>query len=93
MKLGIYTDLGALTCGRCVGSGGHVALDMATFASWGADFVEVDACGGVLTEASWAEYRDGIAASGRKMVLSICAEGLVPVWTWGGRVGHQWRVT
>ena len=54
---------------------------------------QVDACNGNLTEAAWAEYRDGIERSGREMVLSICAEGLVPVWQWGARVGHMWRVT
>ena len=53
----------------------------------------MDACNGNLTEAAWAEYRDGIKRSGHEMVLSICAEGLVPVWQWGARVGHMWRVT
>ena len=41
MRLGIYTDLGVKTCGGCIGSGGHVAQDMKTFASWGADLIEV----------------------------------------------------
>ena len=56
MKLGIYTDIGAQTCGRCVGSAGHVKQDMDLFASWGADLIEVDACGGAVDEATWAEY-------------------------------------
>ena len=137
MKLGIYTDIGAQTCGRCVGSAGHVKQDMALFASWGADLIEVDACGGAVDEATWAEYaptrsihlcvcarvraracvcvcdmcfllpvifgrseaetsrsryRDGINATGRPMVHSVCAEGMADVWTWGMGVGNMWRV-
>ena len=47
-----YTDIGPQTCGRCVGSGagksGHVALDMAQFAKWGADFIEVSTAPAIL---------------------------------------------
>jgi alpha-galactosidase len=92
MKLGIYTDIGTLTCGRCVGSAGHVRQDMQLFASWGADLIEVDACGGAVDEATWAEYRDAINATGRPMVHSVCAEGMANVWTWGMSVGNMWRV-
>jgi hypothetical protein len=92
MKLGIYTDIGTLTCGHCVGSAGHVQQDMELFASWGADLIEVDACGGAVDEATWAEYRDAINATGRPMVHSICAEGMASVWTWGMGVGNMWRV-
>ena len=96
MKLGIYTDIGDKTCGGCVGSGsgatGHVAQDMKTFAAWGADFIEVDACGGPVGEEAWREYRDAINATGRPMVHSVCAEGMANVWTWGKAVGNQWRV-
>jgi alpha-galactosidase len=83
MKLGIYTDIGAQTCGRCVGSAGHVQQDMKLFASWGADLIEVDACGGAVDEATWTEYRDAINATGRPMVHSVCAEGMANVWEWG----------
>jgi alpha-galactosidase len=96
MKLGIYTDIGDLTCGGCVGSGsgptGHVAIDMETFARWGADFIEVDACGGPVDEETWREYRDAINATGRPMVHSVCAEGYAEPWTWGNGVGNMWRV-
>jgi alpha-galactosidase len=79
-----------------VGSGsgatGHVAQDMKTFASWGADLIEVDACGGPIGEPAWREYRDAINATGRPMVHSICAEGYDHVWTWGMETGNMWRV-
>ena len=42
MKLGIYTDQGPLTCGRCVASEGHEMQDMAQFAAMGADYIKVD---------------------------------------------------
>ena len=65
---------------------------MELFASWGADLIEVDACGGAVDEATWAQYRDAINATGRAMVHSVCAEGMDNVWTWGKRVGNMWRV-
>ena len=96
MKLGIYTDIGNTTCSGCVGSGtgatGHVAQDMRTFAKWGADLIEVDACNGPVGEAAWREYRDAINATGRPMVHSVCAEGMAGVWNWGSAVGNMWRV-
>ena len=60
--------------------------------SWGADLIEVDACGGAVDEATWAEYRDAINATGRPMVHSVCAEGMADVWEWGMGVGNMWRV-
>ena len=92
MKLGIYTDIGATTCGGCVGSGGHVEQDMKLFASWGADLIEVDACNGAVDKATWMQFRDAINATGRPMVHSVCAEGMADVWTWGMETGNMWRV-
>ena len=42
MLLGIYTDQGPLTCGRCPASQGYESKDMELFASWGADYIKVD---------------------------------------------------
>jgi alpha-galactosidase len=37
LELGIYTAAGEKTCQGRPGSGGHYALDAATFAAWGVD--------------------------------------------------------
>ncbi|RAH47415.1 putative alpha-galactosidase [Aspergillus brunneoviolaceus CBS 621.78] len=42
--LGIYQDAGNATCGGYPGSYGHEALDAATFAEWGIDYLKLDGC-------------------------------------------------
>ncbi|KAI5787307.1 glycoside hydrolase superfamily [Geopyxis carbonaria] len=44
MKLGIYSDAGSLTCGGYPGSLGHEAVDAATWAEWGVDYLKYDNC-------------------------------------------------
>ena len=44
LKLGIYTSVGARTCGGFVGSLGHEATDARWFAAQGFDFVKHDTC-------------------------------------------------
>lgn len=44
LKLGIYSSPGTLTCERFAGSYGHEAQDVATFASWGVDYLKYDWC-------------------------------------------------
>lgn len=95
MRLGIYTSATLSTCGGCVGTGAEYAKqDLATFARWGVDMVEIDDCGAPPTEATYAVFREAVASSGRPMVISVGAEGLgrnIPEW--GPRVGHMWRVS
>ncbi|RAH86835.1 putative alpha-galactosidase [Aspergillus japonicus CBS 114.51] len=43
-SLGIYQDAGNATCGGYPGSYGHEALDAATFAAWGIDYLKLDGC-------------------------------------------------
>lgn len=43
-KFGIYEDAGSTTCGGYPGSYGHEAVDAATFASWGIDYLKLDGC-------------------------------------------------
>jgi len=40
-SFGVYTDRGALTCGGRAAALGNEALDAATYASWGVDYVKV----------------------------------------------------
>ncbi|KIK67154.1 glycoside hydrolase family 27 protein [Collybiopsis luxurians FD-317 M1] len=44
LKLGIYSDAGTATCAGYPGSLGNEALDAATFASWGVDYLKYDNC-------------------------------------------------
>ncbi|XP_065827407.1 uncharacterized protein [Oscarella lobularis] len=93
MKLGIYTDQGPLTCGRCVASEGHEMQDMAQFAAMGADYIKVDSCNRDVEPEHWAVFRDAINATGRPMVFSIIAQGQKESWTWGNATGNLWRTT
>lgn len=52
LKFGIYTAIGTRTCQNLPGSWAHYCRDTQTFASWGVDFVKVDACGGLPTWAT-----------------------------------------
>lgn len=95
LRLGIYTCAGTLTCQDRPGSYGHEALDAATYAEWGVDYVKVDWCHteGLDPRQRYAVFRDAIAASGRPMVLSICNWGLDSPWVWGPETGHLWRTS
>ena len=44
LKFGIYTTPGPITCGGCVGTFGHEADDISSFAGWGVDYLKYDGC-------------------------------------------------
>ncbi|XP_039260337.2 alpha-N-acetylgalactosaminidase-like [Styela clava] len=44
LKLGIYGDMGELTCAGYPGTLGHEKDDAETFASWGIDMLKLDGC-------------------------------------------------
>ncbi|CAG5128318.1 unnamed protein product [Candidula unifasciata] len=44
LKLGIYGDMGTLTCGGYPGSKFYMSLDARTFADWGIDSFKMDGC-------------------------------------------------
>ena len=50
LKFGIYTTPGPITCGHLPGSLGHEALDVASYAAWGVDYLKYDGC--TITEIS-----------------------------------------
>ncbi len=95
VKIGNYTCAGTMTCAKRPGSLDHEAQDMATYASWGIDYVKVDWCfsEGQERASSYAKFRDAIASAGRPMVLSICEWGSGEPWVWGPRTGQLWRTT
>ena len=44
LKLGLYTDVGTMTCAKRPGSIGHEYQDAKQYASWGVDYLKVDWC-------------------------------------------------
>ena len=95
LKFGIYEDRAYRTCQSLPGSFGHEQIDMATFASWGVDYIKMDSCSaehnGRLSSEDYAIYRRYIEETGRPMVLSISDFGNA-AWVWGGKETSQlWR--
>jgi alpha-galactosidase len=95
LKLGIYSDVGATTCGHRPGSRGHEYQDARTYAAWGIDYVKYDWCDstGLSAVGAYTTMRDAIRAAGRPMLLSICEWGDNNPWEWAPEVGHSWRTT
>jgi len=103
LRAGIYTDVGPLTCAGYEGSFGHEEIDALTYAQWGIDFIEDDACN--LPEYHtypelYARMRDGIikahVATGHPMMLYMCSSSSVSqenVHEWGPVTGTLWRTT
>ena len=99
LKLGIYEDAGTATCAGYPGSLGHEQQDAKTFAGWGIDYLKYDNCnnaGSSTTQQYIDRYtamRDALAASGRKILYSICEWGVNNPATWAPVVGNSWRTT
>jgi alpha-galactosidase len=97
LKLGLYTSAGTKTCNAkgFPGGLGHEASDARQFAAWGVDYLKYDNCHnqGVAAVQRYTAMRNALAATGRKIVLSICEWGQSSPWTWAGNVAHLWRTT
>jgi alpha-galactosidase len=95
LKLGIYSDAGATTCGGRPGSRGHEYQDARTYAAWGVDYIKYDWCDteGLSARGAYTTMRDAIRATGRPMLLSICEWGSNKPWEWAKGVGTSWRTT
>ncbi|MES2162648.1 MAG: glycoside hydrolase family 27 protein [Pseudomonadota bacterium] len=95
LKLGIYSDVGATTCGGHPGSRGHEYQDAITYASWGIDYVKYDWCDskGLSAVGAYTTMRDAIRSAGRPMMFSMCEWGESKPWDWAADVGHSWRTT
>ena len=93
LLFGLYTCAGTMTCGKRPGSKDHEKQDMATYASWGVDYVKVDWCNtdGLDPRTQYGLFRDGIRECGRPMVLSLCDWGVDKPWMWGKGIGQLWR--
>jgi len=97
LKFGIYTSAGIKTCNRAgfPGGLGFEQQDANLFASWGVDYLKYDNCNnqGVPAIERYTKMRDALAATGRKIVYSICEWGQNQPWLWAKDVGHLWRTT
>ncbi len=96
LKLGIYTDVGTMTCAKRPGSIGHEYQDAKQYAVWGVDYLKEDWCNtlpGQNSESSYTLMRNALAESGRPIVFSICEWGSTKPWLWAGPVGNLWRST
>jgi alpha-galactosidase len=95
LKLGLYSDAGAKTCGGRPGSRGHEYQDARTYAAWGVDYLKYDWCetAGLKSEGAYTTMRDALRAAGRPILFSICEWGDTKPWGWAKDVGHSWRTT
>jgi len=99
LKLGIYSDAGAKTCGGRAGSQGHEYQDALQFARWEVDYLKYDWCNTGTGAAqrnpreAYTTMRDALRAAGRPIVFSICEWGDNKPWEWAPEIGHLWRTT
>jgi alpha-galactosidase len=102
LKAGLYSSPGRATCGGFAGSHAHEAIDAATFADWGFDFLKYDWCtyekiapNHSLPElqAPFARMREQLLKQPRDIQFNICQYGMGEVWTWAGQLGESWRTT
>ena len=100
LKLGLYSGPGPTTCQGYEGSHGHEEQDARTWAAWGIDYLKYDWCGARMLYSDadeqplYQRMGEALAASGRKIVFSLCQYGRLDVWKWGPQVGgNLWRTT
>jgi len=95
LKIGIYSDAGAQTCGGRPASRGREYQDALTYAKWGIDYLKYDWCNteGLSAVGAYTTMRDALSAAGRPIVFSLCEWGNNKPWTWAKDVGHLWRTT
>jgi len=99
LKLGIYSDAGAKTCGGRAGSQGHEFQDATQYARWGVDYLKYDWCNTGTGAAqrnpreAYATMRAALDQAGRPIVFSICEWGDSKPWEWAAGIGNLWRTT
>ncbi|MBV5349427.1 alpha-galactosidase [bacterium] len=90
LKFGIYTAPGEGTCYGCTGSLGYEAIDVATFAEWGVDYIKLDGCMAKEDdEVILKRWRFIIDSIGRPIVLSTNIAG--PALS--RKYADMWRTT
>jgi alpha-galactosidase len=87
LSLGIWSPI--QDCRQEPGGEGHEAVDAATYAAWGVDYVKYVSCGQEATESSVSALADALAAAGRPTVLSLAAAE--PFQEWMRDKAQLWR--
>ena len=74
LKLGIYSDIGKMTCQGLPGLEGNYILDALTFAKWEIDAIKVDGCYANVSEmgSSYASFGVALNKTGRA-ILYACS--------------------
>jgi alpha-galactosidase len=100
LKIGLYTDVGTMTCAKRPGSVGHEYQDAMQYAKWGIDYLKEDWCNtlpGQSAESSYTLMRNALAEAtaktGRPILFSLCEWGANKPWLWAGPIGNMWRAT
>ncbi len=100
LQMGLYTDVGTMTCAKRPGSIGHEYQDAMQYAAWGVDYLKEDWCNtlpGQNAESSYTLMRNALAEAtaktGRPILFSLCEWGSNKPWLWAGPIGNMWRST
>lgn len=98
LKLGIYSDAGTKTCGKCFGGYTYEEIDAKTYAEWGVDLLKYDFCYTPWKKkeviARYTKMGNALKQSGRSIVYSICNWGIFKPWEWAAEAGgNYWRTT
>jgi alpha-galactosidase len=79
LGFGIYSAGSSVMCSGHAGSLYGEAVDAATFAAWGVDYVKYDNCGEyALGLARFVAFADAVAVAGRPMVISTEPFSITP---------------
>eukprot|EP00357_Protocruzia_adherens_P018137 CAMPEP_0115023590 /NCGR_PEP_ID=MMETSP0216-20121206/32517_1 /TAXON_ID=223996 /ORGANISM="Protocruzia adherens, Strain Boccale" /LENGTH=408 /DNA_ID=CAMNT_0002397055 /DNA_START=36 /DNA_END=1262 /DNA_ORIENTATION=+ len=95
LKIGIYSDAGTLTCAGRAGSLYHEEDDVATWSSWGIDYLKYDNCHnlGIPPQDRYIRMANAMDKATRPIFFSLCEWGQDDVWSWGSKMGNSWRTT
>jgi alpha-galactosidase len=95
LKIGLYEDVGTATCQGRPGSYGHYAQDVATYISWGIDYIKMDWCNtsGLDPQTQYTQFEEALTAANAQIDFSICDWGVNDPWLWGPSIGNSWRTT
>jgi alpha-galactosidase len=86
LSLGVWASL--QDCRQEPGGEGHEAVDAATYAAWGVDYVKYVNCNAEVSETAVSALADALAAEGRPTVLALAAE---PFREWMRDTAQLWR--
>lgn len=98
IKLGIYSDAAARTCGGEPGSYGYEERDAMTYAEWGIDYLKYDYCGAPGDRETaikrYGKMSEALSKTDRSIAYGVCEWGRRQPWLWAASAGgNLWRTT